>query len=79
VGNGLIRNVSPIGAIAHDDFVIDDDGVELRTISTDPGTIETYVYRKQFRERSLGVLENLTVWLSSGFREHIRETLSVSS
>ena len=45
----MTRNVSPLGAIAHDDFVIDDDGVELRTIATDPGAIETYVYRKQFR------------------------------
>lgn len=45
----MTRNVSPIGAIAHDDFVIDDDRVEIRTISTDPGAIETYVYRKQFR------------------------------
>jgi hypothetical protein len=45
----MTRNVSPLGAIAHDDFVIDDDGVELRTIATDAGAIETYVYRKQFR------------------------------
>jgi len=45
----MTRNVSPLGAVAHDDFVIDDDGVELRTIATDAGAIETYVYRKQFR------------------------------
>ena len=45
----MTRNVSPLGVTAHDDFVIDDDGLELRTISTDPGAIETYVYRKQFQ------------------------------
>ena len=45
----MTRNVSPLGVTAHDDFVIDDDGVEFRTIATDPGAIETYVYRKQFR------------------------------
>jgi hypothetical protein len=44
----MTRNVSPLGVTAHDDLVIDDDGVELRTIATDPGEIETYVYRKQF-------------------------------
>ena len=48
----MTRNVSPLGAIANDDFVIDDDGVELRAIATDPGAIETYVYRKQFRGNS---------------------------
>jgi hypothetical protein len=45
----MTRDVSPLGVTAHDDLVIDDDGVELRTIATDPGAIETYVYRKQFR------------------------------
>jgi hypothetical protein len=45
----MTRNVSPLGVTAHDDLVIDDEGVELRTIATDPGEIETYVYRKQFR------------------------------
>jgi hypothetical protein len=44
----MTRDVSPLGVTAHDDLVIDDDGVELRTIATDPGEIETYVYRKQF-------------------------------
>jgi hypothetical protein len=46
----MTRNVSPLGVTAHDDLVIEDEGMELRTISTDPGEIETYVYRKQFRE-----------------------------
>jgi hypothetical protein len=41
--------VSPLGATAHVDFVIDKDGAEIRTIGTDPGEIETRVYRKQFR------------------------------
>jgi hypothetical protein len=45
----ITRNVSPLGITAHDDFVIDDDGLELRAIATDPGDIETYVYRKQVR------------------------------
>jgi hypothetical protein len=44
----MTRNVSPLDVTAHDDLVIDDDGVELRTIATDPGEIETYGYRKQF-------------------------------
>jgi hypothetical protein len=46
--DSMTRDVSPLGVTAHDDLVIDDDGVELRTIATDPGEIETYVYRKQF-------------------------------
>jgi hypothetical protein len=46
----MTRNVSPLGVTAHDALVIDDDGLELRTIATDPGEIETYIYRKQFLE-----------------------------
>jgi hypothetical protein len=30
------------------DFVIDDDGEELRVILTDPGVVESRVYKKQF-------------------------------
>lgn len=33
----------------HADFVIDDDGAELRVIGTDSGVVESRVYRKQFR------------------------------
>jgi len=47
--------VSPIGATVNLDFVIDDDGAELRAISTGPtggtgvvGNVETRVYTKQF-------------------------------
>src|SRR4051812_32834870 len=40
--------VSPIGATVNADFVIDDDGDELRAIITGTGTIESRVYRKQF-------------------------------
>jgi hypothetical protein len=40
--------ISPLGATAHLDFVIDDDGAEIRAIATGPGVIETRVYRKQF-------------------------------
>lgn len=47
----MTRNISfPVSGAVHDDLVIDDDGLEIRTIATDPGAIETYVYRKQFRE-----------------------------
>jgi hypothetical protein len=42
--------ISPLGVTAHLDFVIDDDGTELRAIATGPGTIETRVYRKQFQQ-----------------------------
>lgn len=41
--------VSPLGVTAHADFVIDDDGAELRAIDTDSGSVENRVYRKQFR------------------------------
>jgi hypothetical protein len=41
--------ISPFGATAHLDFVIDDDGAELRAISTGAGSIESRVYKKQFR------------------------------
>lgn len=40
--------ISPLGVTGHLDFVIDDDGTEVRAIATGPGTIETRVYRKQF-------------------------------
>jgi hypothetical protein len=46
--------VSPINATVNLDFVIDDDGDELRAISTGPtgtgqtGNVETREYRKQF-------------------------------
>jgi hypothetical protein len=45
----MTLNVSPLGITAHADFVIDDDGIEIRTIGTDPGEVETRVYRKQSR------------------------------
>ena len=47
--------VSPLGATVNLDFVIDDNGAELRAIATGPtgtgvpGNVETRVYRKQFR------------------------------
>ena len=40
--------VSPFGATALLDFVIDDDGAELRAIITDAGAIESLVFKKQF-------------------------------
>jgi len=40
--------VSPFGATVLLDFVIDDDGAELRAIITDAGAIESVVFKKQF-------------------------------
>jgi hypothetical protein len=40
--------VSPFGATVLLDFVIDDDGAELRAIITDTGAIESVVFKKQF-------------------------------
>jgi hypothetical protein len=37
------------GGTFHSDFVIDDEGAELRAISTDSGLVESRVYKKQFR------------------------------
>lgn len=42
-------NVSPLGATVHADFVIGDDGAELRAIVTESGVVESRVYSKQFR------------------------------
>ena len=44
----MTLSVSPIGATPHLDFVIDDDGAELRAIITDAGAVESRVYKKQF-------------------------------
>ena len=41
--------VSPFDATVHADFVISDDGAELRVIGTDSGVVESRVYNKQFR------------------------------
>ena len=43
-------SISPFGTTATADFVIDDDGAELRAIITDAGTVESRVYRKQFTQ-----------------------------
>ena len=40
--------VSPFGSTVNLDFVIDDDGAELRAILTDAGSNESRVYKKQF-------------------------------
>jgi hypothetical protein len=42
--------IPDFGATLHADFVIDRDGAEIRSIVTEPGVIESRVYRKQFRE-----------------------------
>jgi hypothetical protein len=41
--------VFPFGATVLLDFVIDDDGAELRAIITDEGAIESLVFKKQFQ------------------------------
>jgi hypothetical protein len=40
--------ILPFEATATFDFVIDDDGAELRAIAADTGAVENRVYRKQF-------------------------------
>jgi hypothetical protein len=40
--------VSPFGSTVVVDFVIDDDGAEVRALVTDPGAIESLVFKKQF-------------------------------
>ena len=42
--------VFEFGSSFNADFVIDDDGAELRVILTDPGNVESRVYKKQFSE-----------------------------
>ena len=44
----LALYISPFGATVNADFVIDDDGAELRAIVTDAGAIESLVFKKQF-------------------------------
>jgi hypothetical protein len=43
----MTLNVSPFDSTVHADFVIDDDGAQIRAIGTDAGLIETRVYTKQ--------------------------------
>ena len=40
--------ILPFASTANLDFVIDDDGAELRAIVTDAGAVESRIYRKQF-------------------------------
>jgi len=50
----MTLSISPLGVTVNLDFVIDDDGAEVRAIVTGPtgtgvpGNVETRVYRKQF-------------------------------
>jgi hypothetical protein len=44
----MTLSISPLGATALVDFVIDDDGSELRAIITDAGAIESLVFKRQF-------------------------------
>jgi len=40
--------ISPFGSTVNADFVIDDDGAEVRAVITDEGAIESIVFKKQF-------------------------------
>jgi hypothetical protein len=42
--------VLPFNTTVNADFVIDDDGAELRVIATDPGVVESRDYRRQFAQ-----------------------------
>ena len=42
-------NIPSFGVTVHADFVIDDNGAEIRAIVTESGVIESRVYKKQFR------------------------------
>ena len=44
----MTLDILPFEATATFDFVIDDDGAELRAIAADTGAVENRVYRKQF-------------------------------
>lgn len=44
----MTLNVSPFGITVDVDFVIDNDGREIRAIVTDSGAVESRVYKKQF-------------------------------
>lgn len=46
--------ILPFAATATFDFVIDDDGAEIGVIATDPGAVETRVYREKFRKDRRG-------------------------
>jgi hypothetical protein len=45
----MTLNVSPFDSTVDADFVISDDGAEIRAIVSDAGLIESRVYSKQFR------------------------------
>jgi hypothetical protein len=44
----MTLSISPFGTAVLLDFVIDDDGAEVRAIITDAGAVESLVFRKQF-------------------------------
>ena len=43
----LVVNIPP-GLVTHSDFVIDDNGAEIRTVETDGGGVITVIARRQF-------------------------------
>jgi len=44
----MTLDIAPFGSTVNADFVIDDDGAEVRAIVTDAGAIESLVFKKQF-------------------------------
>ena len=52
--------VSPLGVTVPLDFVIDDNGTELRAITTGnrEGNVETRIYKKQFPRGRKGIEED---------------------
>lgn len=46
----MALNIPAFGATVHADFVIDDNGAEIRAIVTESGVIESRVYKKQFHK-----------------------------
>jgi hypothetical protein len=46
----MTLNVPSLGAVVHADFVVDDNGAEIRAIVTDANVIESRVYKKQFSQ-----------------------------
>jgi hypothetical protein len=46
----MTLNVPALAAIVHVDFVIDDNGTEIRAIVTDANVVESRIYTKQCRD-----------------------------
>jgi len=47
-GSSTLTFDIPMGLVGHGDFVIDDNGNEIRSVESDPGSVITSVGRRQF-------------------------------